>query len=471
MAEHDSSVSPTKDADRRTNLKSGRRILLAGITLAAITAVGVRSLIGESSHQSAQKANHGETSKLRVDVVHPEAGGCARVVELPGTARAFEYANLYARVSGFLKVQGVDIGDQVKKGQLLAELDVPELEQELQRNRAQVGFAEAQLKQKEAAIQTVLADSTVAESMVLQAEAEIGRTTAYESFREKQFNRMKDLRGMKAIDDRLVDEKQDEHESAISAREAAKAKVVTAKAQVAAGAAKVTEARANYDEANARVAVAKADMQKAEVLLKYSKIISPYDGVITARTFHIGDFVQSADQGVRTPILQVQKLDVIRLVVQVPDREVPYTNVGDVAVFKVDGLGSDVRKGQISRLSSSEEERTRTMRTEIDLPNADGKLRDGMYGQVVLHLQEANPNAVHIPSACLVGKSRSGGTKVFVCRDGKLQLVPVQIGNDNGVVVEITEGLTTDQQVVFAPGGDLVDGIAVEPVLKRNAPQ
>ncbi len=468
--------APVNNTFVAANVKPNRRIVLVALGLVAVTVLGIGSIWGQPSHSPTSHAKtdsgrgRGKAGSLllRVDIVHPEPGGCARTVELPGTVRPFDYANLYSRVSGFLKTQGVDIGDQVKKGQLLAELDVPDIEQELQRNRAELGLAEAQVKQKEAAVLTAQAEADVAASMVAFAEAEVGRTVAATSFREKQYNRMKDLSGMKAIDERLVDEKQDEHESAISAQKAAVAKVATSKSEVAASVAKVEEARANLEEAKSKVAVAKTIVQKSEVQLAYSKIISPYDGVVTDRAFHLGDFIQSADDGNRKPILQVQKVDVMRLIVQMPDRDVAYTDVGDRAEFKVDALGGEVRKGSVSRYANSEDERTRSMRTEVDLKNPDGKLRDGMYGQVVLYLQDANPNAVHIPSACLVGRTKVGGAKVFVCVDGKLRLTPIKTGNDNGVVVEVTEGLTTDSQVVFAPGGDLVDGAAVEPTLKAS---
>lgn len=453
--------------------------MLIALAVVGAIAMGIGSIWGESAHRSTEEASprtsngHGKNTHLRskVDVVHPSAGGCARTVELPGTVRAFDYANLYSRVSGFLKTQSVDIGDHVKKGQLLAELDVPDIEQELQRNRAELGLAEAQVKQKSAAVQTALADADVAASMVAYAEAEVGRTVAARSFRQKQYIRMKDLSGMKAIDERLVDEKQDEHEAAVSAQEAATAKVLTAKSEVVASKAKVEEARANLEEAKSRVAVAQTMVRKSEVQLAYSKIVSPYDGVVTERTFHIGDFIQSADDGNRKPILQVQKVDVMRLIVQMPDRDVAYTDVGDRAEFKIDALGGEVRQGAVSRYANSEDERTRSMRTEVDLKNPDGKLRDGMYGQVVLYLQEANPNAVHIPSACLVGRTKGGKANVFACVDGKLRLTPIKTGYDNGVVVEVTEGLNADSQVVFAPGGDLVDGAAVEPTLKASGVQ
>lgn len=476
-----SNSPPGKTVVGHGGRKTRARIFIGGVAMAIAAALASGPTIWGESNSGSEKEmppagpNHGpmghgkssRTSGLRVDVVRPEAGGCARSVEVPGTVQAFDYANLYSRVSGFLKSQTVDIGDTVKKGQVLAELDVPELEEELIRSKAQLGLAEAQLKQREAAVQTALADADVAAKMVLQAEAEVGRAVAARTFRGKQYNRMKDLRGMKAIDERLVDEKQDEHEAAVSAAEAAEAKVATSRAQVASCEAKVAEARANSEEARARVNVAKADVQKAEVLLKYSKIISPYDGVITERSFHLGDFIHSADQGGRTPVLQVQKTDVMRLVVQIPDRDVAYVDVGDHAEFKVDSLGGQLLSGQVSRFSKAEEERTRSMRSEIDLKNPNGKLRDGMYGQVLVRLQEANPNSIRIPSACIIRKSKRDSAKVFVCQDGKLRLTPVEVGTDDGVVTEITGGLPMDAQVVITPAGDLVDGANVEPVTKE----
>lgn len=473
-----SSAAETDSAGKHPQRRPSRgRMILVGIAVVAAIAI-VPSIWGELTaqpghaappHDSAEHSKPAQVGTTRVDVVHPIAGGRARTVEVPGTVHAFEFANLYARVSGFLKLQNVDIGDSVKKGQLLAELDVPDLEKDLLRYRAQLGLAEAQLKQREAAIQTAKADADVAETAVKQAEAEVGRAVAARTFRNKQYNRMKDLRGMKAIDERLVDEKQDEFEAATSAAEAAEAKVATTKSQVAANQAKVVEARADYEEAKAHVAVAQADVQKAEVLLQYARIVSPYDGVITARNFHVGDFIQSADQGGHMPVLQVQKTDVMRLVMQIPDRDVAYVDIGDQAEFKVDGLGGELRTGQVSRFSNTEDERTRSMRSEVDLKNADRKLRDGMYGQVLVRLQEANPKAFQIPSACVIRKSRRDGAQVFVCRDGQVHLVPIQVSNDDGVIAEVTQGLSVNDQVVVAPSGDLIDGARVEPVMNDGA--
>ncbi|MBS0201839.1 MAG: efflux RND transporter periplasmic adaptor subunit [Planctomycetes bacterium] len=470
---------PATESTRKPAVAHRWRLVIRFAVLAAIVVAGgpliwTGGTIGTdvvAGHDSKTAESHPRdaASRNRVEVVQPVAGGHERVVVLPGTVRAFDSAQLYARASGFLKALNVDIGDHVTKGQVLAELDVPELVESLQRHRAQLVLAEAQVKQSASAIQAAVAEAEVASTMVQQAEAEMGRATAAKSLREKQHARLRELNTLKAIDARLVDEKQDEHEAAISAEDAARAKIATAKSQVVAAGARVEQAKANLLEAQAMVTVAQADVQKAEVLLQFSKIVSPYEGVITERNFHVGDFIQSADQGGGKPILQVQKIDVMRLVVQVPDRDVAFVDAGDPAEFQVDGLVGVNLEGKVSRFSNSEDERTRCMRTEIDLPNPGGRLRDGMYGQVRIHLQEPSVEAVHVPSACLIGSVKKGNTKVYVCKAGKLELTPVRVGFDDGVKVEVVEGLSVDSQVVFAPGGDLTHGSTVEPIRKGSA--
>jgi len=416
----------------------------------------------------AQRGTDLKGAVTRVETVHPNPGGLERIVDVPGTVRAFDHANLYARVAGFLKVQYVDIGDHVIEGQILAELDVPDLVEDHQRRVADLLLARAKVEQSRAAIQSAIAETNVATTMIRQAEAEVGRATSARIFREKQYIRFKELVGANAIDKRLGDEKEDERDAAISAEQTANARVATAKSQVVAWEAKVVQARADLDEANAKVDVAKAQVQKAAVMLDFAKIVSPYDGVITQRSFHVGDFIQSADQGGGTLVLQVQKIDVMRLEAQIPDRDVAYVDVGDTVDFKVDGLSGTEIQGHVSRFSHSEDERTRSMRTEIDLPNPDGKLRDGMYGKVRFHLDPANPKTVNVPSACLTGTEKLSHAKVFVCLDGKLKLTPVTVGFDNGSFIEVIEGVTVESQVVFKPDGDLVDGSEAEPKLRKK---
>src|SRR5581483_5395262 len=116
----------------------------------------------------------------------------------------------------------------------------------------------------------------------------------------------------------------------------------------------------------------------------YSKIVSPYNGVITARNFHVGDFIRAADQGASRPLLDVAKTDLMRVVVQIPDKDVPFAGPGDTAVVEIDALPGKKFNGKVSRIANAEDSQTRTMRTEIDLANADGILREGMYGRATV---------------------------------------------------------------------------------------
>src|SRR5262249_4890633 len=134
---------------------------------------------------------------------------------------------------------------------------------------------------------------------------------------------------------------------------------------------------------------AEADLEKAQVMVKFATIVSPYDGVITERNFFRGDFVKSAAQGgSQRPLFTVECTDKMRIVTQVPDRDVPFTDPGDEAVVKLDALPGEVFKAHVSRMAHSEDPQTRLMRVEIDLDNPKGKIRQGMYGQVTIILDK-----------------------------------------------------------------------------------
>src|SRR5262249_20141029 len=159
----------------------------------------------------------------------------------------------------------------------------------------------------------------------------------------------------------------------------------------------------------------------------------PYDGVVTQRNFFPGDFVKAATQGAsQLPLLTVERTDKMRVVVQIPDRDVPYTDPGDEAVVEIDALPGEAFKGAVARIADAEDPQTRLMRVEIDLDNPKGKIHQGMYGRVSILLDKC-ANLLSVPSSSLVGKSDGGKGTVFVVRDGRLHRVPVVIGVDNGV--------------------------------------
>jgi len=202
-------------------------------------------------------------------------------------------------------------------------------------------------------------------------------------------------------------------------------------------------------------------VEKAEVMVRFATITSPYDGVITYRAAFPGDYVKAAtDSGGGRPLLTVEKTKKMRVVFQLPDRDVPYCNVGDRAVVELDALPGPPLEAKVSRMADSEDPTTRLMHVEIDLENPTGKISQGMYGHVTIYLEQA-ADLLSAPSSCLTGKGEHGKGSVFVVRDGKAHLTPVIVGTDNGVRIAIPKGLKIDDEVVLHPTDDLVDGAAV----------
>jgi HlyD family secretion protein len=414
----------------------------------------------EKRHQTESVADE-PSGDVKVEVVKPHKGGIARTTTQPGTVESFESARMYSKVSGYLKEQHVDIGDEVNKGDVLATIDMPELEKEVQRDEAAVEQAEAHVVQMEAAVESAKADYDAAKALIGEREADVEHAQSTKSYRGKQLERIKNLVAQKAVDAKLQDEEEEHYDAAVAGLSSARASVVSAKAQATAAKAKIDQAQADLEDARAKVDVAEATLQKDAVFLDYAKIRSPYKGVITFRGFHPGDFINARDQGANTPLLTVDSTDKMRVVLQVPDLDVPFVNKGDEADVEIDALPGRKFPGKVARVSNSEDPTTRTMRTEVDLVNDKKVLHDGMYGKVTVLLEKAS-DALSVPSSALVGESQNGKGFLYVIRGGKAHKVEVGLGSDNGLETEITSGLKPDDDVVaHVYKGSIANGVAV----------
>jgi HlyD family secretion protein len=428
-------------------------------------------------HGRQKSADHGggrsESDKpvvgMPVEVAHPRQGGIERTTTQAGSVHAFEHAALYAKVSGYLKAQNVDIGDRVKPGQILAVIDDPEVDKAVDQNQAALDQSQAKVRVAEAKIRSAQAAKAAAEAMVKQAQTMVAAKLSNEVLQAKQLKRIAGLVARDAVEMKLEDEQKDRFDVATAEVGVARAEVISAQAQVMNKEALVEEARADLIEAQANVEVAQANLGRAKVMQDYTRITSPYDGVITVRSFHRGDFIRSASEGGNVPVLAVARTNLMRVVLPVPDTDVPFVNKGDKATLHIVALPGKTFTGVVSRYSESEDSQSRNMRTEVDLPNPDDNLREGMFGRVTLILQAAAPNSVTIPSSGLIGQSGTGSGSVYVVRDGKARKVDVQVGNDNGVESEILSGLTTEDLVITSYNGSITDGTPVHAELKPAA--
>jgi HlyD family secretion protein len=440
-------------------------IALVGIVLGA----GLWYFLGHEgvNADDSKEAGQENQSGIKAQVITPKPGGLPRLCVQPGSAEPLVGAALYAKVSGRLKTLKVDIGDRVKKGDLLAEIEIPELEAQAARNKAKVDDAQAKLKQAEAQKTEAEAEARAADAAVKLAGTIVKAKTAFREYREKQLNRIKDLVAKGAEDKRLQDEQEDYYLSALEAENGAKEKVLAEQERATAARVKIQRVEADINAAKADIAVAEAEWANSKVWVDYGTIRAEFDGVITQRGFLQWDFIKAGDQAGHTPIVTVLWTEVLRVVIPVPDRDVPYIAVGKPAILTFDALPgvtyktSGDNKVVVSRLAHAEDYETRLMRVEVDVQNKDGRLQQGMYGRATIVLNEGAPNAFHLPSSALTGRADEGNGTVRVVRDGKIQSVKVKFGQDNGVDVEILSGLNANDQVVVATNVPVTDGTAV----------
>jgi RND family efflux transporter MFP subunit len=440
---------------------SGNRIwglLAAGTVLATVGLAGTAAYLTwgtpNAEAESAQDTQETESVlPLRVHVVHPEKGKMPRITRQPGNVLSFDSVGLHSEVTGYIKHQAVDIGAKVKRNQTLIEIDVPELEKQREKCIAVVSQKEACVRQAEARRKAAFADIKSADAKIVQARANANSAQSWLKFRKLQLDRTFRLVRDNALEEKLYEESMERHEAAVETLTAAKAAIETAKAEREAVDARVAQADADIEAAKADVAVAKAELERAKVLVDFATIRAPYDGYITTRSKLPGDFVKAGTETAAEPLLTVERTDKVRVVVQIPDRDVPYCDPSDKATVEIDALPGLKIPAEISRIARSEETHTKLMRVEIDVDNKDGKLRQGMYGWVTIVL-DRSPEQLSIPTSCLVGKARDGSATVYVVREGMARLVPIKYGADNGSLVAVESGLTLRDEIIsHAPTG------------------
>jgi RND family efflux transporter MFP subunit len=376
---------------------------LALLATLGLTACGPTSDAAPPSHTPAP---------VSVQVTRVARGDMIRSISLSASVEAFETARLYAKVAGYLGKIMVDIGDRVTKGQVLAILDIPEMAME---------YTQAEAEQAEAKAQLVKArtDYTL-QKVVLE--------------------RSKTLRAREAITPQQLDE-------------------ATAKCEVAA--AEVTLARSRIDNVQARLG-------KLKTLMEYTKITAPFDGIVAERFVDPGALIQAATTASVnvSPVVTVQRVDMVRVFVNVPETEVPAVDRGDPATLVLSALPEKKFAGTVTRFASALDPSTRTMKVEIDFPNPDGLLHPGMYGNLTLNL-ETHAEALTLPAPALV--TEKGKTFVYVVEDGKARRVEVTTGIDDGIRVEITKGLQGNEAVIVGGASTVTDGGAVRAITAAAA--
>lgn len=384
-----------------------RLLLLAVLTLTAFGALGVAGVRARNRQTTDREVAYTATHADRPRVLTVTAERAPAYIEqvLPGTASPLRETAVYARTSGYLKRWLVDIGDSVKEGQLLAEIDTPEVDAQLLQARAALIEAKANLSKNKASAE--LAKLNVVRVREVYANG-VGTRQEF-----------------------------DETEAAL----------------------KVAEATVQLSEAAIRAS--EANVKRLEDLQRFQKVTAPFAGVVTARNYDPGALVV-ADSASGRELFHLAQIDTLRVFADVPQTFATAVRAGQAAPVSRREVPGKEYAGAVARTTSAVDPHTRTLKVEVDVPNADRALLPGMYLQVRFRL-DAPAHLVRVPGAAVI--VRADGAKVAVVdTDGRLAYRGVTLGRDFGTDVEVTTGLSGGERVVVRPGDDLPAGSPVEPV-------
>jgi HlyD family secretion protein len=382
-----------------------------------------------------------------VKVVHPLYRTVKRTVEQPGVIGAYERTALYAKVSGFVAKWNVDIGDRVKKGQVLVELSAPDLVEQHRQMQAQVVLDRAMVRQSDRQHLVARRNVTAAVEMVAQARADVNRYTADVERWQSEVRRLTRLVGERVVDQQVLDETRRQLKSSQAALAASRAAVRTRDAQRLAAEATVERAKADISAAEARVKVAEADERRLAALVAYLTITAPYDGVVFARNVNLGDFVLPATgdptQGIfslgvspsrATPLYVLNRIDPVLFIVGVPEADAAYVAAGSRARVRVPALANDEFPARVTRTSWALNSTSRTLMAQIELPNPKAQFLPGMYAYGSVLIERPDVRALPASAVTQIGNQ----TYCYLARDGKAVRTPVRTGVSDGSWVEVT---------------------------------
>lgn len=455
----------------RNTLKTRSPFLPCLITAAVLTAATLAA-IGHPARSDETIAARQDRPAGKIDAgppkgqTHVVATETVRKTDLrrtttqAATVHAYESVDLYFRVSGYLKSIKVDIGDVVKRGQVVAEVDVPELRAELARDESTLMQAKAWAAQAQSKLRVASFEMNMHRSEVEMEAAEVKRTEAAQRYRQKVLDRYRELQQRGAAPHETLDEAEEHYQGATADALLAKAKLMLAKTGVSKAQEELDAGRDAVAEA--RIHVAEATLARTKVLVDQARIVSPLDGTVTRRNVSEGEFVRTGGAANTPPIATIVRTDKVRVVVNVPDRDVPLLKRGQRATVKLNAFGDQPPlTGAVSRFAETLNPADRTMHTEIDLDNADRRLRPGQPGIVTIDLAERH-GVLTIPASALVGGGANGEAACYRVAGNRVRLTHIKTGEDDGSRVEVTGGLKEGDVVVTKPNAGLSDGQVIE---------
>lgn len=450
---------------------------IAVLTVAGAIVAGVLPRIS-TEKELLKEATFAKNAIRSQAVMTITAGPTAESLTLPANLTAIQEIPIYARIDGYLKERLVDIGDKVKKGQLLALIDAPEVDKQLDQAQADYGQAKAQMK-------SVMADLMTGKAAVANSKATVKKMEANLTFSNQQLRRYEELAEEGAISRELRDEKQRDLDADHASIDAAKADVAAKEAQVQSYQEKVSVA-------NSAIASAKANLERVQSLASFKRVTAPSDGVITARNLDAGALISEGSNSNIKEIVRMGRTDVLRVLAAVPQSFYRHIKAGMPVQIHVDEMRHRKFEGTVTKISGGLDPTSRTMQVDVRIDNQLDLLKPGMYvtvefsgrtaaachkiamaaakAQALGPAAEAKARATvsdeaakMIPAQALVVKP--DGLYVYqVSPENTIKLSKVVVGRDFGKDLEIVEGVKVGDRILSDPDIDLKEGDKIEPI-------
>jgi HlyD family secretion protein len=437
---------------------------LSLVNCLAVTATLLALPAGCEPHPEGE-AGQTTPAATRVEIVHPERHTVRRSVGEPGELQAFETTPIHAKIAGYVKNWTVNIGATVKKGQVLAELSVPELDAEVRQKEASVRHAVAKQAQARAAIKMAEANLAGADAKLVEVRAGVKRAEADLNLWQSQTERVQGLVKEHAVTQQLLEETRSQLRSAEAARAEIDARVKMAEVAVLQSRAARDQADSDLGAATAAIEVAKEDTRRVEALVGYCKIEAPMNGIITQRNVDTGDLTRAGADA--EALFVVARSDVVTVRVNVPEGFAAEVNPGDRTLVKLQEMKGKTVEAKVSRVSWALDPKTRTIRVEIDIPNAGGKLLPGVYAYATVIVEE-HLDVLTVPATAIITDMEK--TFCIVVAGGQTARRPIALGLRDGPIVEVISGLNGGEAVVKDNVTSLNDGQRVEVVDLSHPP-
>jgi HlyD family secretion protein len=392
-----------------------------------------------------RQAKAGVDLKPTVTAVPPEVRTIQHSVGQPGVIEPYEQTAIYSKIAGFVQKWYVDIGAHVKKDQLMAELLVPELEEEHKQKVALVEHEQSVVKQTDQLVHVAESNLQAAADAVTETQENVGRYEADVQRWTGELSRLKEMVKDRVVNPEVLAETENQAKASTAALAAAKAAVKTKESQRLAAESQVEKAKADLEAAISEVKVAEAEERRLAAMFAYTKITAPYDGVVTTRNVNTGDFVRPASgdasgnmdgSGTQSsPLFVVALTNPMMFVIGVPEVDAAYVSTGSKASISLQALAGREFDLPVARTSLALRNQSRTLEAEIDLPNPNDELLPGMYAYGEIEIERDKVWAVPSSSIVQIGNRMC----CYLVHNGEATRFQIQAGVSDGQWTEVAK--------------------------------